>query len=365
MTEFGQIKKKSPSQIFSDEELSIWCLLKKYNVHKDCVLAERFINFFLENNLLSVDFSKKRFLEKILTYNMSSYSRRFKKPAVISLLSHFYAFIHEKGLTFPVERVPISAGRTVVNRQRIHDFEVVCTLFGSLLGDLYAQKSGLSTRFRFWQGESNQAYLMWLHQYFAERDYCSPKIPKRTEHRKFKIGIIHGKRTRTPESVEGLNYAYSFTTFSYSNLNWLFEAFYVNKKKVIPDNILLEQYLTPRALAFWLMDDGSFHKKGKTVVFCTESFEKGELERLCGFLKVQYDLVCTLQKYRQNYRIYLRVHSFHKFKMLVQPYLHESMLYKLGLSFFYLMLKKVLIEKICMKRNFDCLSGSISFEHIF
>lgn len=237
MIEFGQIKKKSPYQIFLDEELSVWYLLKEYNAHKDFVLAERFIDFFQENNLLSGNFSKKRFLEKIVTYNISSYSRRFKKPAIISLLSHSYIVINEKGLPFPAERVPARAERTLISanscyiRTRVHDFDVLCTLFGSLLGDLYASKVGPSIRFTFCQGEPNKAYLMWLHDYFAERGYCNQIKPECKNFRKFKVEIIEGVQKRTMESLESYNSQYYFKTFSYRNLNWLQEAFYVKGKK--------------------------------------------------------------------------------------------------------------------------------------
>jgi len=49
-----------------------------------------------------------------------------------------------------------------------------------------------------------------------------------------------------------------FNTYSFTNFNWIHEAFYVNGVKVIPS--LIEEILTAQGLAIWIMDDGSYLK---------------------------------------------------------------------------------------------------------
>lgn len=47
-----------------------------------------------------------------------------------------------------------------------------------------------------------------------------------------------------------------FKTFSHYSLNLLWENFYKNGKKVLPDNLILNS-LTPLGFAYWIMCDGS------------------------------------------------------------------------------------------------------------
>jgi hypothetical protein len=46
-------------------------------------------------------------------------------------------------------------------------------------------------------------------------------------------------------------------------------------KKVIPTNIA--DHLTPRSLAFWIMDDGQQVKRGG-VTLCTDSYSEEEVD---------------------------------------------------------------------------------------
>ena len=54
---------------------------------------------------------------------------------------------------------------------------------------------------------------------------------------------------------------------------------FLNKedKKIVPENIA--ELLTPRSIAFWIMDDGQQVKKGG-VTLCTDSFKSDEIDKL-------------------------------------------------------------------------------------
>lgn len=61
----------------------------------------------------------------------------------------------------------------------------------------------------------------------------------------------------------------------------------------------------------------------------TQSLSKDENLSLIKILRDKFDLNCTINKQGQNDFIYIRADSINKFKTLVRPYFHESMLYKL------------------------------------
>jgi hypothetical protein len=71
--------------------------------------------------------------------------------------------------------------------------------------------------------------------------------------------------------------AIKFQRFSLNCFNKYRELFYNSEGvKIIPDN--LENLLTAKGLAYWLMDDG--YKSGKYFYICTESFSLNEQKML-------------------------------------------------------------------------------------
>lgn len=48
---------------------------------------------------------------------------------------------------------------------------------------------------------------------------------------------------------------YDLKTYTFRTFNWIQEAFYPEGKRVVP--IFLQVYLSPLALAIWVMDDGA------------------------------------------------------------------------------------------------------------
>ena len=76
------------------------------------------------------------------------------------------------------------------------------------------------------------------------------------------------------------------------------------------------------------MDDGN--KTGTGFRLNTQSFTKVENLLLIQILKEKFDLDCSLHLSGNNQqRIYIKSRSMLKFKDLVSPYFHESMVYKL------------------------------------
>lgn len=78
------------------------------------------------------------------------------------------------------------------------------------------------------------------------------------------------------------------------------------------------------------MQDGS-RGTAKGLYLCTDSFLLADVKRLAQYLSDTYGIQCSIHKAGKNYRIYILVKSVKTVKDLVLPYMHETMLYKLGI----------------------------------
>lgn len=189
-------------------------------------------------------------------------------------------------------------------------------IVGLLLSDgwlIFASKTNKSARLGFAQSGDHSKYLWFV--FFSLAHYCSsnPTIRNRTRFDKQNIEL-------------------EFFTRSLSCFSKLHSLFYVNKVKIIPENIY--ELLTPVALAHLIMGDGSVQRHG--LILCTNSFSVQDVVRLMNVLMIRYRLECTIHiKRRQNqkieYMIYIRQGSMPLLRSIVTSYLHPSMLYKLGL----------------------------------
>lgn len=209
-----------------------------------------------------------------------------------------------------------------VNRLGVHNLNILSFIFGSLLGDGFAERHGKGTRICFQQEGTHSAYLLWSHKYLSDLGYCTPILPKITN----RLGT-HGK----------IRQILRFKTFTYSSFNWIEDCFYstgLNKRiKIIPSCI--DEYLTPLALAIWISDDGA--KLSSGIKLCTNSFTKAENLFLCELLFKKYNIKATIQlsggisqNLTTQYIIYLHKSSMKTLANIILPYIHPSMKYKLN-----------------------------------
>lgn len=124
--------------------------------------------------------------------------------------------------------------------------------------------------------------------------------------------------------------AIKFQSLSLPCFNIYRELFYNSEgQKILPSN--LEDLLTARGLAHWMMDDG--YKSGSGLYLCTESFSVSEMEFLVNILKGKFGLVCSIHKVTKGgHRIYIHSTSVDTLKGLVQPYFVPHFYYKLSLD---------------------------------
>lgn len=208
----------------------------------------------------------------------------------------------------------------VLRSKRIgpHNFDVLSVLIGGLLGDMWGtivtSKTGLhSVRFALEQSVKNQAYLMSVWEFFKERGYTSTTVP-------FVSLRANGGIIRF--------YLYTFTS-----LMWVFTGFYtlIDGKYVKGVTSWIHLYLTPLAIAHWFMQDGSY-TSGQGVSFATNSFTHQDVLRLANLLTTKYGLSTSVTKtgVEDQWRINVWKRSMPAFVRLVGPYMHPTMLYKLG-----------------------------------
>lgn len=209
-----------------------------------------------------------------------------------------------------------------------HNSDVVSVLVGCLLGDAYASQSKgkiIGTCFRFKQSGRHKDYLFFLYNFFFERGYCTASGP-----RQYKTILKYNQKVKT-------YYGYEFDVFTFSSFNWLYNLFYRDGKKIILPELI--NYITPMSLAFLIMDDGGWVGGSKSVRISTNNFTFEEVKLLVEMFKIKFNLDCTVQKlsnFKENpsknkYSIYVKTASLPTLKKLILPYIHSSMLYKLGL----------------------------------
>lgn len=118
-------------------------------------------------------------------------------------------------------------------------------------------------------------------------------------------------------------YSYSFDFKDNYALKEFYDMFYINDgKKDIPEDLSL---LTPRAMAFWFMDDGSCSSR-HSVCIATLSFSISGLLRMQKYLLETYNIKTIIRK---DFSLYIMTESAPIFYDLVRPYMHESLMYKL------------------------------------
>jgi hypothetical protein len=104
--------------------------------------------------------------------------------------------------------------------------------------------------------------------------------------------------------------------------------FYVVNVKKVPSNIY--ELLTPRGLAFWIMDDGSRQDSGLHI--SVYAFTNEDVDKLMFTLQDKFNFRCSIHYNRDKKpRIYIFKESMDNLRNLVKPYFIKEMLYKLGL----------------------------------
>lgn len=118
-----------------------------------------------------------------------------------------------------------------------------------------------------------------------------------------------------------------FSTWTYTSLNWVREIWYINNIKRVPDCI--GEYLTPLALAVWIMDGGS--KVSQGLKLSTNSFTYNDCLKLVTVLNDNFNIKAKVQSAgsKDQYIIYVWKQSMQDLRNIVSPYMIPEMKYKI------------------------------------
>ena len=119
------------------------------------------------------------------------------------------------------------------------------------------------------------------------------------------------------------------------------EWVYVSSRKTVTEHAL--KIITPLGIAIWYMDDGCFCKSGRwvddySVQLYTNSFSEAENNLIQYYFKKKWGVDWTVysknERGEKHYFLSLRntkaQRKIDTFFSLIRPYIHKSMLYKLG-----------------------------------
>jgi ubiquinol-cytochrome c reductase cytochrome b subunit len=210
------------------------------------------------------------------------------------------------------DSLPFNLPKTpALHRIGPHNSDIISVIVGNLLGDGWGENRVGNTRFHIHMGSPNVEYLMWLHKFFADRGYCNTKKPE------LKPNI--GKKNK-------VYFSYKFRTWTFSNWNWIYHAFYQNKIKVVPS--IIDQLLTPLSLAVWIMDDGGVHPSG--MIISTYNFTFNDIILLQKALKLNFDLDTSVFNNKNGFVLYFPKNQLPKLSNIVKKFMVPSMYHKLN-----------------------------------
>lgn len=184
-----------------------------------------------------------------------------------------------------------------------------------MLGDLSLEKATTNSniRLRFDQSSSiHSDYVFFLYSLFKDYTLTPPK-----------------STNRKPDNRTGKIYnSLIFKTRMLPCFNYLWDLFYTDKVKTIPNNI--GELLTEVGLAFWIMDDGGLGSNG-TLNIHTDSYTLEEVELLIKVLKCKFKINSRKSLKRPDqWIITIPKKEVSKVVELSIGHMHPSMFYKIG-----------------------------------
>ena len=214
-------------------------------------------------------------------------------------------------MVIPREAGRITYSANIRERKRIVlDEYQKAVLVGTILGDGYLEANWSKTNYRLGirHSKDQEQYVQWMYE------------------------ILKPLVTTPPQHYDRTHSVW-FRTISHTELSELYQIFYRDGNKVIPETIAL--YLSnPVTIATWFMDDGNIKRNKKRIDgyhLNTQSFSQGENILLAKAMNELYGIRCTLERNHKYYRLAIyQKWSRDAFAALVREHLLPSMRYKLG-----------------------------------
>jgi hypothetical protein len=183
-------------------------------------------------------------------------------------------------------------------------------LTGCLLGDAHLEWSAnrQTARIKFEQSDKHAGYLWHLYQIF--KPFVTAPPSERVHHPDTKVVSLR------------------FQTIKHSCFRFYGHQFTARDQKTVPR--LIHRWLNPCVFAYWFMDDGSIKsKQSKGVILNTHGFTKPEIVRLIEALKSKLFLEASIRSQTDGNQIYISGKSYERLVEILDPWVIESMRYKI------------------------------------
>ena len=189
-----------------------------------------------------------------------------------------------------------------------------------LLGDGHIERRSKSGDSRFIYGQSSLR-LHHLNYFNHVFELFKPYLSK---------DFNPKKRSFTDKRSNKKYSSVQFATLSLPCFNYYKDLFYnSNYLKIVPSNI--QNLLSPRGLAYWIMDDGSLQNKG--LHLNTYGFSNQDVLKLKSTLENMFGentLKCSIHKHKKGERIYIWEESMVVVRHNISKFMHKNMLYKIN-----------------------------------
>lgn len=172
-------------------------------------------------------------------------------------------------------------------------------LVGALLGDGTLQKTTSGYAFRAHHAIAQAPLVLWKYEILKPFVRTAPRVSGR---------------------------AVYFKTVTHPVLSELRAAFYPLGAKRIPVPVL-EQWLTPAALAVWIMDDGA--ADGNAIRLNTQSFSVEDVAAAAELIRTRFQVRPAINFDKGMPRLRFSVSDTVRIAKLVAPYIIPEMRYKL------------------------------------
>lgn len=183
---------------------------------------------------------------------------------------------------------------------------------GCLLGDgsLECRSKEGSARLRIHHGWKQKEFVFWKYKTLRNLVSCPPRK------------IISWKNPKNNEDY----YSWYFHTRTNPKFKELYRMFYLDGRKVLPQNIF--NLLTPTTLAVWIMDDGC--NVGGSLILNTQNYSMPEHLILQKTLQEKFGILSTVNKDRDEFRLRLNRKNYSKLiKVVSSDIIIHSMRYKI------------------------------------
>lgn len=193
-------------------------------------------------------------------------------------------------------------------------------LVGTLLGDasMQAVKANEQSNVKFEQVDRQQDYINHLYEQFVDWVGTPPQIRN-----------IQGGGAANRKSIWFKTYKHSCFAF-YKNIFYKVDT-EGKQYKVVP--YFIHRLLTPRALAYWYMDDGTAKRnnEGKIIscVLNTQGFSYHDQKILAKALGSTFGFQVNIWKDRNSWKIAILAPSLTNFIETVKPFILPSFYYKI------------------------------------